>query len=229
MRCSCELKVGQNVKLSNVCIADFWVFRDLDPQENKALLRNVVIKTKMKGQWLFAQGEKADELFLIKSGLVKLIKLMEDGTEVILDIRKAGDFIGENIFAAEGCYPLGAFCMEETLTCGFNKSTLEKVIKENPDIGIHIIKNLSERIAWLTERVGNMAATHIDERLYRVLFSIAQEHGVKGLNGMTIQFPLTHEDLGFIIGAHRVSVTRALKALQRDGRVIQEAKRFTVI
>lgn len=119
--------------------------------------------------------------------------------------------------------------MEETLTCGFNKSTLEKVIRENPDIGLHIIKNLSERIAWLTERVGNMAATHIDERLYRVLFSIAQEHGVKGLNGMTIQFPLTHEDLGFIIGAHRVSVTRALKALLRDGRVIQEAKRFTII
>ena len=49
-------------------------------------------------------------------------------------------FIGENIFAADDAYPVGAFCMEETLTCGFKKCILEDVIKKNPGIGLHIIK-----------------------------------------------------------------------------------------
>ena len=73
-----------------------------------------------------------------------------------------------------------------------------------------------------------MAAVHLEERLYRVLFGIAREHGSKGPNGMMIRFPLTHEELGFIIGAHRVSVTRALKALQHNGKIIQEGKKITI-
>lgn len=36
-------------------------------------------------------------MFLIKGGRVKLSKVLEDGTELKLDIRKACDFVGENI------------------------------------------------------------------------------------------------------------------------------------
>ncbi len=38
-------------------------------------------------------------LFLIKAGRVKLAKLSEDGAEITLDIRKAGDFIGETVLS----------------------------------------------------------------------------------------------------------------------------------
>ncbi|SLM32066.1 Transcriptional regulator, Crp/Fnr family (fragment) [Desulfamplus magnetovallimortis] len=39
-----------------------------------------------------------------------------------------------------------------------------------------------------------------------------------------IQFPLTHEDLSFLTGAHRVSITRAMKALKEAGKIILEDK-----
>lgn len=228
MPCPCELVAGPNIKLSATCIADLWIFRNLSQQENEKLICNTIIKKLMKGQALFFQGDKADEIFLIKGGRVKLIKVMEDGTEVILDIRKAGDFVGENIFSEEGHYPLSAFCMEETLTCGFNRSIFEKLVQKNPNIGLKIIKNLSERITWLTSRVGSLAVTNIEERLYRVLTCIAQEHGKRSAQGALIQFSLTHEDLSFLIGAHRVSVTRALKALQSKGKIIQHGKNLII-
>jgi len=57
-----------------------------------------------------------------------------------------------------------------------------------------------------------------------VLSQVAREHGVSERQGYSIQFPLTHEELGFLVGAHRVSVTRALKSLKETGRIIQEGR-----
>jgi CRP-like cAMP-binding protein len=82
---------------------------------------------------------------------------------------------------------------------------------------LQIIKNLSERITWLTMRVGSLAVTNIEDRLYRVLSSVAKEHGTVSPQGTVIQFPLTHEDLGFLTGAHRVSITRAYPVKRNTG------------
>lgn len=88
----------------------------------------------------------------------------------------------------------------------------EKLVLDHPSIGLQVIKNLSRRIDWLTSRVGSLSLTNLEDRLYSVLVNVAQEHGVKSPKGFVIQFPPTHEELGFLVGAHRVSIT--LKPLQ---------------
>ena len=117
---------------------------------------------------------------------------------------------------------MSAICLQDTLTCGFSKIQFEQLILRNPNIGLQVIKNLSERISWLTSRVGNLTVTNIEERLYRVLCNVAKEHGASSSRGVVIQFPLTHEDLGFLTGAHRVSITRAMSALKRAGKILFE-------
>jgi CRP/FNR family transcriptional regulator len=58
--------------------------------------------------------------------------------------------------------------------------------------------------------------------------NVAREHGVKSAEGFTIQFPLTHEDLSFLTGAHRVSITRAMKSLKKAGKIIQHGRTLTL-
>ena len=226
MSCLCEQVAGKDMELSPTCIGNLWIFNSLEPNDVKALSRDALRKKSTTGQTLFMQGDPTDEMFLIKGGRVKLSKVLEDGTELTLDIRKAGDFVGENMFSEEGQYPVSAYCLEDTLTCGFTRSQFEQLILEHPKVGLQIIKNLSERINWLTMRVGNLAATNIEDRLYRVLGSVAKEHGTVSPKGTVIQFPLTHEDLSFLTGAHRVSITRAMKALKEAGKIILENRRL---
>ena len=180
----------------------------------------------VKDQALFLQGDPADKMFLIKGGHIKLSKVLEDGSELTLDIRKAGDFVGENMFSEEGEYPVSAYCLEDTFTCGFSRTQFEQLVLRHPKIGLQIIKNLGERITWLTTRVGNLAVTNVEDRLYRVLCSVAKEHGIVSPRGVVIQFPLTHEDLSFLTGAHRVSITRAMKALRSAGKIIQDDRKL---
>lgn len=224
MTCLCEKIAGKDIELSKVCLGNLWIFQDLDPADISALNQEALRKKMVKDSILFRQGDKADEMFLIKGGRMKLSKILEDGSELTLDIRKAGDFVGENMFSDEGIYPVSAICLQDTLTCGFTRSQFEQLITDNPKVSLQIIKNLSNRISWLTSRVGNLAVTNIEDRLYGVLCSVAQEHGTKGSQGIAIQFPLTHEDLSFLTGAHRVSITRAMKTLKNAGKIIHDGR-----
>lgn len=226
MACLCEQIAGKDIELSPTCIGHLWIFENLDPEEVKALSSEALRKKSVKGQALFLQGDPADEMFLIKGGRVKLTKVLEDGNELTLDIRKAGDFVGENMFSEESEYPVSAYCLEDTLTCGFSRNQFENLVLQHPNVGLQIIKNLSERISWLTSRVGSLAVTNVEDRLYRVLSTVAQEHGAMTSQGTVIQFPLTHEDLSFLTGAHRVSITRAMKTLKRAGKIIHEDKQL---
>jgi CRP/FNR family cyclic AMP-dependent transcriptional regulator len=226
MACLCEQIAGKDIEVSPTCIGHLWIFENLELDEIKAFSSEALRKKLEKGQTLFLQGDPADEMFLIKGGRIKLTKVLEDGNELTLDIRKAGDFVGENMFSEEGEYPVSAYCLEDTLTCGFNRNQFEQIILKHPNVGLQIIKNLSERISWLTSRVGSLAVTNIEDRLYRVLSSVAKEHGTMSSQGTVIQFPLTHEDLSFLTGAHRVSITRAMKALKSAGKIILEDKKL---
>ncbi len=226
MTCLCKKLAGNEIELSPICIGSLWIFQNLAPEDIEALAQKALRKKMVKGQTLFLQGDSADEVFLIKGGRIKLNKVLEDGSELMLDIRKAGDFLGEDMFSEEGRYPVSAVCMEDTLTCGFSRSQFEKLVIKYPKLGLQVIKNLSERISSLTSRVGSLSITNIEDRLYRVLSNVAKEHGAQSPLGVVIQFPLTHEDLSFLTGAHRVTITRALKALKKAGKIILEDRRL---
>jgi len=228
MGCRCEQEAGRNLPLSPTCVGHLWVFENLQPEELAALTEAALRKLYKKGQEVFAQGQTAHKMFLIKGGRVKLSKLTESGDEITLDLRKAGDFLGETMLLEDTVYPLTATCLEDTLICGFDKRGFEKLVLDHPNIGLQVIKNLSRRINWLTSRVGSLSLSNLEERLYSVLSQVAREHGVQKGQGYSIQFPLTHEELGFLVGAHRVSVTRAIKSLKETGRLIQEGKKLIV-
>ena len=226
MGCLCQQIAGDDIELSPTCIGNLWIFEKLAPEDVRALAKKALRKKMKKGETVFMQGDSANEVFLIKGGRIKLTKVLENGTELMLDLRKSGDFVGENMFSDEGEYPVSAVCLEDTLTCGFTRSQFEELVLKHPRVGLQVIKTLSERISWLTTRVGNLAVTNIEDRLYRVLSNVAKEHGAQSPKGVVIQFPLTHEDLSFLTGAHRVSVTRAMKALKEAGKIVLEGKRL---
>ncbi|MFT5701401.1 MAG: CRP-like cAMP-binding protein [Desulforhopalus sp.] len=226
MSCLCKAIAGPDIELSPICLGELWMFENLPQAEVAELIREANRQKLAKGDHLFMQSDPAEELFLIKGGRVKLAKIFEDGRELTLDIRKDGDFLGENVFSDQGQYPVSAICLEDTMTCGFNKNQFEQLVLKHPTIGLQVIKNLSDRVTWLTSQVGSLAVTNIEERLHRVLCNVAKKHGTTSSQGTVIQFPLTHEDLSFLTGSHRVSITRAMKALKEAGKIILEDKRL---
>jgi len=224
MTCLCAQSAPEGTELSPVCLGQLWIFNDLTPAEREFLAVRAKRRQNERGRIIFSQGDRAEEMFLLKSGRVKLTRLFENGNEITLDIRKAGDFIGETVLTEAGLYPVSAVCLEPVMTCGFAKDQLEGIVLERPNIGLQIIRNLSAQISQLTNRVEDLAISGIAERLLRLLTRLAAEHGTPQEEGTLLPLLLTHEELGFLLGAHRVSVTRAMQELKLAGRLAQKGR-----
>lgn len=228
MECLCRKLAGDDIELSASCIGSLWLFESVSASEVEALASAAQRRRLKSGEIIFRQEAPANQMFLIKGGRVKLSKVTEKGDEITLDIRKAGDFLGENMLNEDVAFPVTATCLTDAVICGFSKDGFEKLILAHPNIGLQVIRNLSRRIDWLTSRVGSMSHSNLEERLYRVLANVAQEHGRQGRQGLELPFPFTHEDLAFLVGAHRASITRALKGLRQAGLVVQEGRTLIV-
>ena len=223
--CVCANLMGGEMELCRECIGNLWLFERLAPEELAVIGERAMRRVFDAGDTIFQQGDPAGTMFLIKGGRVRLDKITEDGAAIFLDIRKAGDFIGEYMLSErESIFPVSATCMEKTLICGFTQEIFDGMIRDYPNIGLEVIKRLSEQVSSLTSRVGSMSLGSLEERLYSVLNAVAREHGRESPEGYVIQFPLTHEDLGFLVGAHRVSITRAMKELKQSGRIVSQGK-----
>ncbi len=226
MKCSCDDLVPRDSPVSSACVKDLTIFDGVDDDDFERFRGIGVRRVFRHGETLFVQGGPIGEIFVIKAGRIRLSKVLEDGTEITLDFRKPGDLVGEEAFSRPGNYPLTAWAMEETMTCGFRVSDFNRLILDNPDLGLKLIGNMSQRILSLNSRLENAASGNLEDRVFRILSAIASEHGRKTSKGYSITFPLTHEELSYLVGAHRVSITRALKRLRSTGKVIKEDNRF---
>jgi CRP/FNR family transcriptional regulator len=166
MSCLCNELAGPGLKLSPACLGGLWVFENLKPEEQKALAETALRKRYERGQYIFMEGEPARTMFLIKAGRVKLSKFSEIGTEITLDIRKAGDFLGENMLNEDTEFPVSAICLETTLICGFTRQGFEEMVLAHPNIGLQVIRNLSRRIDLADQPGGRtMSYTNLEDGL----------------------------------------------------------------
>jgi len=229
MKCFCENSIPDGMVVSPKCVRDIWLFSEFENEDLVALSSVGKRKVFRRGEAVFHQGDTADAMFLIKSGRIKLSKIFADGREVTLDYRKEGDTFGENIFGEATKYPVTAWCEEDTYTCGLKISDFEQLILEHPSIGLRVIRKQSELIESLSTRLGDMAIPSLEERLYRILINVARDHGVAVDQGVRIQFPLTHEDLSFLTGSHRVTITKAIKKLGKAGKIYKEGRSYILL
>jgi CRP/FNR family transcriptional regulator len=138
--CLCHKLAGGDIEISPTCIGSLWLFASLSRPEIEALALAAQRKRLRAGQAIFRQGSPANQMFLIKGGRVKLSKVTDKGDEITLDIRKSGDFLGENMLNEEGSFPVTATCLTDTVICGFSKAAFEKLILSHPNIGLQVIK-----------------------------------------------------------------------------------------
>lgn len=98
-----------------------------------------------KGQVLYTEGEPSNYVYLIKSGIVKLIK--EDGGRLIAIARlKEKEFIGLESFFADAGRKESAVAVEETQAFMIKRSDLKTSMKSCPDWMNDLMKIMGERL-----------------------------------------------------------------------------------
>ena len=204
------------------------IFSRLSEKEKtdlSSMLRTTNVK---KGSMIYRIGEKAETVYLLKEGSIKISRLSEDGKELTMDILKPGDIFGEMALSEEGKREDIAEAVEDSYICDVKKKDFEDLISKNPVFSFSLIKLMGLRIRKIESRFEDVIFKDVCTRVISILKDIAGKYGAPTKNGKAIEVKLSHQDIANLVGATRETVTLELNNLKKEG-FISEIKRESII
>jgi CRP/FNR family transcriptional regulator len=186
----------------------------------RAHSRRPGIATYSKGEEIFRPGQGGGQVYIVRSGFVRLYKVLPDNRSINLGL------LGPNtVFAQEDSYDglstgATAVAMVDSTISIVDSEDLAGLIAESPDLAVAVVHGMNRRLTELQTLVEHLLLRDTAVRLVTSLYTLAKGFGRPTADGMVaITLPLTHQTLANMIGSNRVTVTRKLIELQRDGFV----------
>ena len=178
----------------------------------------------------FYSPERHDSgLFLILEGRVRVYLTTPAGKEATLDLIGAGTVLWVRRFEALRADSVRVQASEPSVLAFMGRDELDRVILAKPEVGLRMMDLLAERLGQSNERMAEIAHKGVTSRLAGQVLRLLEDEGVVDRGGgYRLPSAYTHEELGAMIGAGRVAVTRALGALQEEGAVELRRRRIHV-
>ena len=191
------------------------------PAVVQALAAHGIVRHYPKNAVIITEGDPSDSLFVILSGSVKVYLSKDDGKEVVLDVHRAGSYVGEMAFDDK---PRSASVMtlEPCTLSVVTQARFREFLKQKPEAVEHLIRNLIQRARTATETVRSLALLDVYGRVARLLLDLAEEKDGR----LTISQPLTQQDIAYRVGCSREMISRLFKELVAGGYLTVEGRRI---
>lgn len=180
-----------------------------------------------QGGTIFCEGDPSNSLYILKSGVVRLISVSDKGSETILHILKPGEIFGELLLSREK-RAFTALATEDTVVTVVSRESFQKLLSLIPTLAFNFIQVLSSRLAKVEEGMAESSHTWSYHRLAKILLHLSEQYGEEISTGTLIKLRLTHEDLANLIGTTRETVTTQLNRFSRMGLLSRRAGRIIV-
>jgi CRP/FNR family transcriptional regulator len=172
-----------------------------------------------RGRIFYSPEDRSEALFMLKKGRVRIYKVAPDGWEFTLAVVEAGTMFGEMALTAQRMWEGYAEAMEPSDICILKNTDLERIVRGNPEVGMRMIRVLSERLRSCETRLEDVTLKNVPARLASLILQLAASEGIMTPEGPRIPIHYTHRQLAMMIGSSRETVTRAFTKLQKAGAV----------
>ena len=191
----------------------------LSRKEVEELPQRVPVMRFERSWRIYTPAYRADIFFLLLQGRVRVYKKV-GGQEVTLALVGEGETFGEEaVFASRRSYGAYAEALEPSRVALMSRGTFERLVQDRSEVGMRAIKLLSERLSFYEDRIADIGLKEVPARLASLILQLVEDEGVATREGLKISTRYTHEQLGLMIAAQRVAVTRAITDLRKAGTV----------
>jgi CRP/FNR family transcriptional regulator, anaerobic regulatory protein len=170
-----------------------------------------------------------DGLYFVKEGALRLYTVNSEGKQFTVGILGKGSTFGEIDSFSLGTHGVYIETMEDTLLCSIGREQFEKFISTRPHIMKRVMRILSDQLKEKNDMLEKMALGTVKEKLLFLLLNLSEEFGVREEDGFhRIDLPLTHQEIGNMIGATRESVTSTINELVKEGMIRTGRKTISI-
>lgn len=207
------------------CLSEVEIFRDLSAAEMAAIGAQAPMRPMRAGQTIYAPPERAETLYIVKEGRVRLYRVTEDGRTVTTAIAGPGMIFGE--MSPLGLHMGGTWAeaLEPGVLCVMSRADVRRLLLADPRIALRIAEQLGARIADLETRLTDAVAKSVAERTATTLCTLIDPAD----GGRSVAVRLTHEQLARLTGTTRERTTKALGDLVDHGLVRLRRGRVVVL
>lgn len=172
------------------------------------------------GVSLYRAGDHGEYMFTVRSGSLKLIQYLPDGSRRIVRIVRTTDVLGlEALLGNE--YQHDAVALTPTELCRFPARVVRQLAKENPKLHHSLMdrwqRALNQADAWLTELSTGSAR----QRVARLLLRLVRD---RESSECTL---FSREDMGSMLGITTETTSRTIAEFKRQSLLVETtANRF---
>lgn len=186
---------------------------------------NRKIKLYKSGEVIYDEGNHANNIYLVKSGVIKSHKIDEFGKELITKIYKADDFFGYTSFTESIPYLESATAMEKAEVVIISKDDLKKILKQNHKVTLEFIHLLTDNLIEFKEQLLQMAYGSVKKKTANTILQFTEQIPNKSLSTIKI----SRSDLASVAGIATESLIRTLSSLKKEGLIDVEGRNITIL
>jgi CRP/FNR family transcriptional regulator, cyclic AMP receptor protein len=168
-----------------------------------------------KKQTIFTQGDKADSVFYIQKGKVRLTVVSHDGKEATIGILNERNFFGEGALAGQALRMLSAAAMNDCELLRVDKrAMIDALHREHAFSDLFVAYLLARNIRYEEDLVDQLFNSS-EKRLARVLLLLAH-FGKEGVPE-TVVPRISQETLAEMVGTTRSRVSFFMNRFRKLG------------
>ncbi|MGA9856681.1 MAG: Crp/Fnr family transcriptional regulator [Solirubrobacteraceae bacterium] len=166
-----------------------------------------------RGQALFTEGDRAERVFLIDRGWVLISCTSSEGREIVLGLRGPGEIIGEMSTLDGEARSATAMAVADVEAIVAPGTAMTRAL-EDAHAARELIHLLATRLRDADRKRMQLATQDTLSRVADRLLELSDGFGVTTPDGITVELPISQEQLASWCGASRESTVKALSTLR---------------
>ncbi len=189
------------------------------PEQLTCLIEKAKLKHFPKGQIILYEGDIPDHIFILKSGIIKIYDIDEQGNEKVLHVVKPPAVVPFAFFSNSSAgtrwfYGALVDCDVYVLPA----SRAREYMRADSELTLYLMSWFSREVHELLVRLSSLGKSSVRDKLEAALRFLAVCHSKQRPSGWyRVSFPVCHQLLADMIGVTRESTAMSMKELQDEG------------
>ena len=197
-------------------------FTNLSADDLKKIAAAAIYKTVFAGEIILHEGEESQSAYFVLSGKVEVFRMALSGREQVLALISAGQgFNTAPFFLEEKHNPASVRALEQTIVMVVPAVQFLSLLNELPDFNRMVMRDYSQRLKQLTNRVEDLGLYSVRARLVRFLLEQADQKEI------TTRY--TQDEIARYVGTVRDVVGRSLRTLEQEGLIQIQHQRIRLL
>ena len=171
---------------------------------------------KERGEFVYMPGDRANSVYFLKKGRIKLSVLSDSGKEIAIDIIQAGEMFGEFALIDESERSNMTQALDDVTILVFDKHDFVSLLKSQSNLALNYIRMVGDRRRRMEKKLSDITSKGVPARVCELLYELSANALPAG-GGPQSLIPLMHQDVASLIGATRQTTTSILNDLMRRG------------